>query len=127
MGTFRSWMMVGAWALSAGYLPVCGPAPLRWQPVSKPVREVRALPPLPSPTPIAQPPMPAPVETPQQTVEAGGQTNVPLVTAEMWLELFRLRSSEATNAPTTGVVIPFGFVPPAPAPQPGSRARFEVE
>lgn len=123
----RSWMMVGAVTLSAGYLPVCGPAPLRWSPAPQPAGVAEALPPLLPAIPVAQPPMPQPVESESRTVEAGGTTNAPLVTAEMWLELFRLRSGEPAGVPPTGVVIPFGFVPPAPPAQPGSRATYEIK
>lgn len=112
--------------LGVGYLPVCGPAPLRWQPPAKPVAGGIALPPLPAPSTVAQPPMPPPVDPAPQLVEAGGQTNMPLVTPEMWLELLRKHESATADAPGTGVIIPFGFTPPVMSAPSGSRAVYKT-
>jgi hypothetical protein len=119
----------------SGYLAVVGPSPLRFQQPRPP--PLAQLPPLPKeqPAPAVSAP-PERVSPPDVTVvsqwvapvvagAATTDTNEAAVTPGMLVETFRQRV-RGDQPRETAVVLPLGFVPPAPpAKKPSSTATYE--
>jgi hypothetical protein len=152
-GRLRHWAEVGAalpvlaFAVSAGpgYLPVVGPAPLRFRADLPPAANVVKMPlPPPEPSPAAPTsaataptasadlqtnaaPAAAPVlltatNTPV-TSEAAPGSSEPRISPEMLLRFF----TPSTNRPASGVIAPLDFAPPATAKPPSSTATYSVQ
>jgi hypothetical protein len=151
-GRLRHWAEAGtallglAFAVSAGpgYLPVVGPAPLRFQAGSPPSANLVKMP-LPPPDPpssaakstSAAPPSAADAQTnvaPATAVlltatnnpvapEAAPASSEPKISPEMLLKFF----TPSTNGPAGGVIAPLDFTPPAMAKPASSTATYSTQ
>jgi len=126
---------------SPGYLPVVGPAPLRFRPVLQPSRHVPAPPaasttepnPIPEKTKIVEP-VTAPATllsapAPEPPV-AAGQTNAvvepsrpeDVVSPQMLIKYF----NKSTNGSSTMITAPIDFTPPRSGEPPSSKASYST-
>lgn len=148
-----AWIAAGLLALPvagvAAYLPMIGPAPLRFQapphpPMAAPVPLVQDPIPEPEPdstaaaSPAATNPPPAQLEAvvivakspdPADATNAPpavlGPTDASLITPQMMMHFFQRKFGD-TNGPNTDVVLPFVFTPPVPLSRPASKATFST-
>jgi hypothetical protein len=147
-------LLVVALCASAGpgYLPVVGPPPLRFAPLSPPSPAVlTSLPPLavveprpdpsaveplppatatnaavgPVPTdPFAAPPVAVPLPTPATNVPYGVPVESQPLVPQMFMKYFI--GGTGTNANGVSIYPPVGFVPPLPIVPPSSSATFQT-
>ncbi len=152
-GRLRHWAEAGAallglaFTVSAGpgYLPVVGPAPLRFQAGSPPSANIIKMPlPPPDPPPSAAksasaaPPSAADAQTNAAPAavpalltvtnnpvspEAAPANSEPKISPEMLLKYF----TPSTNRPAGGVIAPLDFTPPALAKPASSTATYSTQ
>jgi len=157
LGRLRHWAEAGSAVMglalgvsaSPGYLPVVGPAPLRFRPAAQSVTNLVRMPlPPPDPPPATPPPTPltppaaavteaktappaaapssAPVILAPTNSPAGPDAtpfgSEPMISPQMLLKYF----NRSTNGTVSGVIAPVDFAPPAVARPVSSTATYST-